>query len=772
MNNRPNFKRRRVVMAAGLTASGVATAALLGTAQGNAQRGGTASQNPGGGIPEQGDSIRGVFSPVVNWPFIPIHAVMTKDGRVLTYGSTKQGFQSGMFFYDVWSPFLGTGPGAHQTLPNTTQVDLFCSSQLNLADGTVGIFGGDVTVGTSDGTGYSTNAATNSSITIYNPAASDAKQQLLKQNSAMLLPRWYSTATVLPNNEIYLQGGTGGNSYPEIRGVPDGAHRLLNGAYTGGYDDWYPRNFVGPNGKIFGKSGARFFEVDTRGNGSVRTLNSAAPYNPFAAGSRGEAVVMFAPGRILVVGTGGDARTASVIDINRMEASGSGASSTPSVVPTVVSTSKLKRPRTWGHATVLPNGQVFVNGGSLGYNELATSSYTSELYEPATNTWTDGAVAAHSRMYHATSLLLADGTVLTGGGGASTPTYPGPEFPANTHAEIYYPPYLFNADGTRATRPAIDSAPLTATAGGVLTLTSADAGSIKRITLVKTGSTTHSFNMEQRFIELAFVQQGVKLDAALTNDRHQFTPGMYMVFVINANGVPSEASLVRIDPSPTLAATATRTLRIMPLGDALTYGYINLPGTNYSGYRAPLQELLAQKTLNYQFVGSIYPGNGVYGIDTHHEGHPGMLIGDMTAYAGNWVRTAKPGFVLLQMGFTDMLTNYQVDTAPARLGKLVDTIRAAAPGVKIVLSTLAPTPDAATQARIGRFNAQVVGLANSAAAQYGDVFLVDAATLVPKIGVDYYDALYPNDAGHRKLAGIWLDGIVRALQSTAASKPA
>lgn len=771
MDNGLDLKRRRVMVAAGLTTAGIATASLFKMAKGSTD-GGTLSQSVGMIIPEKGDPVRGIFSPVVDWPFIPIHAILMKDGRILTYGSTKQGFQSGMFFYDVWSPFLGGSPSAHQTLPNTTRVDLFCSSQLNLADGTVGIFGGDVTVGSSDSTGYSINAFTNSSITIYNPEASDASQQLAKQANQMLLPRWYSTATVLPNNEIYLQGGTGGNTYPEIRGVPDGVHRLLNGVYTGVYDDWYPRNFVGPNGKIFGKTGASLFEVDTKGNGSVRTLNSTAPYNPFAAGSRGEAVVMFAPGKILVVGTGGDARTASVIDINKMETSGSGASSTPSVIPLVTATSRLNRPRTWGHATVLPNGQVFVNGGSMGYNELATSSYTAELYDPATNTWADGAVAAHSRMYHAISLLLPDGTVLTGGGGASTPTYPGPEFPVNANAEVYYPPYLFNADGTRASRPVIDSAPAAITANRIFTLTSPDAGSIGRMTMVKTGSTTHSFNMEQRFVELNFTRQGARLSATLTNDRHQFTPGMYMLFVINVNGVPSVASLVRVDPDPVLAATATRTLRIMPMGDAITYGYINLPGTKYSGYRAPLQDLLAQANLNYQFVGSMYAGNGVYGIDTHHEGHPGMLIADMTANAASWVTAAKPDVVMLQMGFTDMLNNYLVDTAPSRLRKLIDTIRAAAPGAKIILSTLAPTPDAATQARINQFNAQVISLANDEAAQFKDVFLVDSSTLIPKVGVDYYDMLYPNDNGHTKIAKVWRDGIVRALGSPFTSKSA
>ena len=45
------------------------------------------------------------------------------------------------------------------------------------------------------------------------------------------------------------------------------------------------------------------------------------------------------------------------------------------------------------------------------------------------------------RLYHSAALLLPDATVLTLGGGAN-----GPQL--NLNAEIYYPPYLFNADGT------------------------------------------------------------------------------------------------------------------------------------------------------------------------------------------------------------------------------------------------------------------------------------------------------------------------------------
>ena len=82
-------------------------------------------------------------------------------------------------------------------------------------------------------------------------------------------------------------------------------------------------------------------------------------------------------------------------------------------------------------------------------NNAATGvAYTSEIFDPATNSWSTGATATRMRLYHSTSLLLPDATVITMGGGT-----PGPE--TNLNAEIYYPPYLFDGDGT-ASRAADD----------------------------------------------------------------------------------------------------------------------------------------------------------------------------------------------------------------------------------------------------------------------------------------------------------------------------
>src|SRR4249919_2328242 len=45
-------------------------------------------------LPSSGDPVKGTFSPVINWPLVGIHAVLTPDGRVLSYGTSASGARS------------------------------------------------------------------------------------------------------------------------------------------------------------------------------------------------------------------------------------------------------------------------------------------------------------------------------------------------------------------------------------------------------------------------------------------------------------------------------------------------------------------------------------------------------------------------------------------------------------------------------------------------------------------------------------------------------
>src|SRR5688572_5592139 len=98
------------------------------------------------------DNVVGAWEspPANNWPLIAVHAALTPDGRVLTYGTWAviggQNYpaqQTGYFKYDIWDPAAGLN-GGHVTLDSARQTDLFCSSQVVLPQsGSIFIAGGD-----------------------------------------------------------------------------------------------------------------------------------------------------------------------------------------------------------------------------------------------------------------------------------------------------------------------------------------------------------------------------------------------------------------------------------------------------------------------------------------------------------------------------------------------------------------------------------------------------------------------------------------------------
>jgi Galactose oxidase-like, Early set domain len=480
-------------------------------------------------VPALGDPVKGTFGAQVQWPIIPIHAVLLPDGRVLSYGTNGVPQQTGYYVYDIWDRQYGTALNTHLTPSNNTGTDIFCSSQIVLLNGDVEVYGGD-------NLPPDTNTQ-NQDVNLFSPA-----DNTLVRTGSLNRLRWYSSATILPNAEVYIQGGTGGQDYPERR-TSSGTFQLLTGAPTGNLSSGYPKNFVGPDGLVFGVAGNAMYRVNPAGNGSIASLGTFPTDNNGGTATS----VMFAPGRILQVG-GGNAnaasRNASIIDIN-------GAS------PQVSSLPQLQYGRHWGNATVMADGRVLVSGGSAVNNAATGVAYTSEIFNPATSSWSTGATAARMRLYHSVSLLLPDATVLTGGGGL-----PGPE--SNMNAEIYYPPYLFAGDGTPAVRPTITSATAAADPATTLSINTPDAATVARVSLVKMGSVTHSTDMDQRFLDLPFTRSGTTLSAALPANVNRTPPGHYMIFVLNGAGVPSEAKVVRIDvagtnPPPTTTTTSSTT---------------------------------------------------------------------------------------------------------------------------------------------------------------------------------------------------------------------
>ena len=110
------------------------------------------------------------------------------------------------------------------------------------------------------------------------------------------------------------------------------------------------------------------------------------------------------------------------------------------------------------NTTILADGSILVTNGSSGpgFNDFTSPVFDAELWKPATKSWSLMARENAGRTYHSTTLLLPDARVLSGGSGEGG----GVDY-ANSQLtlQVFSPPYLYNADGTLASRPAITSAP-------------------------------------------------------------------------------------------------------------------------------------------------------------------------------------------------------------------------------------------------------------------------------------------------------------------------
>jgi YVTN family beta-propeller protein len=487
--------------------------------------------------------LKGMWGPGYDWPIIPIHAALMPDGRVMSFGSRADGQSTAMFSVDIWNND-GAPDTGHLSIANGTGADLFCASQLLLPPtNTTGmpqlfVAGGDTW------TGSGNSFVGNTRSTIFDSGANN-----LLAGPEMGSPRWYSTSITLVNGETYVQGGFGGQATPEVRQL-DGSFRRLTTADTRFIQWSYPRNYVMPDGRVFGYDfEGRMYFVDTVGTGNVAP-RSILPLQYFGAGSS----AMFRPGRILQVG--GNTNATAIIDVT---------SGAPVFTPTQ-SVSTVRKLMT---ATLLADGQVMVSGGSPVWNELAGANKNAEIWNPTTGQWMQGAEGAKARLYHSTALLLPDASVLVGGGGAPAPN--GADPAGERNVQIFYPPYLFTPQGQRASRPVISATPDWLQIGRSFNLEVTGSGGVSRVTLVKTGSVTHGWNFDQRFIELSFttLAQGDVTRLAVNSPARagEATPGYYMMFVFNAAGVPSEARILRMGIAGPV--NAERAPRISPVAAPL-----------------------------------------------------------------------------------------------------------------------------------------------------------------------------------------------------------
>jgi hypothetical protein len=359
------------------------------------------------------------------------------------------------------------------------------------------------------------------------------------QVSSMNAGRWYPTIVTLGNGRILALSGKdiNGKLSKQVE-IYSGSTGWLAFPPTTSTFPMYSHLFLLSSGKLF-YSGANTFGSATP-SPRILTLPSSfsspiteksVPGLVDASFPNQAASVLLPPAqnqKVMIIG-GGSRTHAATRRVNIVNLSVSS--------PAYTAGPPLKYARMHHSAVLLPDRSVFVCNGSTTEEDVAKSKLPAEIYDPyATNpSWTVVATPKISgRVYHAVAVLLPDGSVLTGGGNPSRGVY-------ENRLEIYRPAYMSQS------RPVIQSIPPSVVAGGQITIQTPQASNIQWVHLIRPMATTHSWDSEQRLVDLPISSRSsTSLTVTVSSNRNLAPVGRYMLFITNTNRVPSVAKWIRL----------------------------------------------------------------------------------------------------------------------------------------------------------------------------------------------------------------------------------
>jgi hypothetical protein len=479
------------------------------------------------------------------------HAALLRTGEVIFLESGTDTI--------LWDPTDEVTP-QFTVIPGATTgltANLFCSGHVILSDGRLLVVGGG---------GGGPGAASSIQGWRYDPIL-----QTWTQTGDMTTKRWYPTAVMLGDEQgptgacarVLIAGGSGGTAGMEVYSEATNSFVpiTVDGPVTKHFSQTYPGLHMLPGGEIF-YSPTGFANCSTGSAGGYAdgpaawfTFDSPSGatnghWTEVAGGTidraKGMAILVLQPSypfvRVVNVG-GGPASTnstAQTINVSTLSPTWSPATSIPD-----------GRPRINVNAVLLPDSTILVCGG------LQAAPYPTWIYDPnaVVNAWQEMDEMNQPRHYHSCALLLPSGQVMMAGGASSG----GCSLSVENSVEVFSPPYLFNPDGTLASRPAIDAVdgevPTPSHApqfhhGHSFTIDTPQAASIAKVVLIRPMAVTHQTDSEQRIVHMPFYKSDTYELTATAPDGshpHAMAPrGYYMLFILDGDGVPSEGKFVHL----------------------------------------------------------------------------------------------------------------------------------------------------------------------------------------------------------------------------------
>ncbi|MEO0365579.1 MAG: galactose oxidase-like domain-containing protein, partial [Pseudomonadota bacterium] len=478
------------------------------------------------GVPPDLSAV-GQWGPVLPWPHVAVSAANLPDGRILTWSGSERDTwpRTEQTYSATWDPTTGEFVEVFHEGHN-----MFCAHLAMAEDGRVFVNGGRNTV--------------NSPWTSLFDFRDNSWEQIENMTSG---GRWYPTTLALSDGDMFTAIGTATNPRNPDRWDPVTGWEIQDGIDfdamvlddyfdTGSHGEsrWWPLLHVAPNGKIFHSGPTpQMHWINTAGSGSFEAVGDTFTDWYHKHGT----TIMYDEGKLLTSGgwVAGNSITSTdqafTVDLN-------------GAMPVVELTQPMAHARKFHNGIMLPTGEVLVVGGNTSGRKFSDDGaiLVTEIWNPETGTWREGAAMTIPRNYHSIALLLNDGRVLAAGSG-----YNSNSVPASTHqdGQVYSPPYLFNADGTPAARPAITASAGIVETGATFNVEVSD--DIEYFSMIKMSSTTHGMNTDVRYLRPQFASAGAgSYDITLHGNPNVATPGYWMLFAVNANGTPSEAHVIRV----------------------------------------------------------------------------------------------------------------------------------------------------------------------------------------------------------------------------------
>ena len=203
------------------------------------------------------------------------------------------------------------------------------------------------------------------------------------------------------------------------------------------------------------------------------------------------------------------------------------------------------------------------------------------------------------------------------------------------------------------------------------------------------------------------------------------------------------------------ARAQTPPIRIMPLGDSITFGS---GGTaNLGGYRNKLYSTLTTAGYSVDYVGT-QTGNSSALPDQDHQGIGGWRIDQLDTNMVAWLGSiADPDVVLMHIGTNDFGQNVDTVNAINRIDALILKIATLRPYAHIVVTNLMERGEPQNANIQAQFNPFIQARVTDHATAGRRVYFLDMRAACPI--TDMPDNLHPNQTGYDKMADAWLPAI-------------